>query len=208
MSTQKNTYYPVNQITPAWSRLRRGRITASIAATCCGAGLWSSPQQAWRQIVQGESLASDWYLEHGRELEPVAVARYEVETGRLCEPCGFWVSGERPWLGASPDRHVGEDGLVEVKCGQRVYSDPAVAWLIQGSVQLYCSGRAWCDIVHYRDGEIAVWRLDRSLIDLILPKLDEYHEKFVVGNRQPKRGEVKPWKIPELLARRSYARSV
>lgn len=207
-TTDTYTYHPVSQLSAEWHELRAGRITASLAAACCGASPWMSPQEAYRSI-QGDGMKiSNWYMEHGREMEPAAVEIYEVQSGLLCRGCGFWVSTERPWLGASPDRQVGRDGLLEVKCGDRVYSDPAVSWLIQGSVQLYCSDRLWCDIAHYRDGEIAAWRLDRSLIPLILPRLDWFRESFLVPGRIPARREVPRWEIPRAILDASYARCV
>lgn len=36
--------------------------------------------------------------------------------GVLDEKCGFFISAEYPFLGASPDGLLGEDTIIEIKC--------------------------------------------------------------------------------------------
>lgn len=204
----RGTYYDVRQGSDDWHELRKGRITASHAAACMGASPFISPQRAYRCINKGEEVLSTWIMEHGREFEGVAVAAYEVATGNLCRPCGFWVHPTYAWLGASPDRQVGSDGLVEVKCGKNLYDEPRLYWLVQATVQLACSGRHWCDLVHFVGGEILVWRVGRTLIDTIVPMLVQYRDKYLLPDRQPKRNEVSRWQPDPELIRSAYARSV
>lgn len=208
MNAKPYTYYPVKQTGAEWHSLRAGRLTASLAAACCGASPWMSPQEAYRTITDPAHVhVSNWYMEHGREMEPTAVSVYETQTGRLTRDCGFFLSAERPWLGASPDRLVGKDGLLEVKCGQRVYAEPAPSWLIQCTVQLYCTGRAWCDLCHYYDGEISLWRVNRTLESEVLLRLDHYHQTFLLPSRCPARRELPRWSIPRPALDGSYVRS-
>ncbi|KAJ8872464.1 hypothetical protein PR048_026069 [Dryococelus australis] len=45
-----------------------------------------------------------------------AISLYERVYNVKVEPCGLIVKKEMPYLGASPDGLIGNDGLVEVKC--------------------------------------------------------------------------------------------
>ena len=51
----------------------------------------------------------------GQEHEAAAVQQYETLTGSRTRRCGISVNAECCWLGASPDRVVGDDGFVEVE---------------------------------------------------------------------------------------------
>lgn len=94
---------------------------------------------------------------HGRDWEPKARARYELEHGVEVEECGFCLTDDGTF-GASPDAFVGEDGSLEIKCPE----NPAVhmgavlnhdgfkdAHWVQVQSQLYVTGRAWTDLVSY-----------------------------------------------------------
>ena len=98
---------------------------------------------------------------HGREMEPAAVALYESESGRLCRECGFFLSGRSPLVGASPDRTVGKDGLLEVKCSGLEHDRPSPHWVMQAQVQLICTGRGVVRPGPLPGGNIQIWRVDR-----------------------------------------------
>jgi len=55
-------------------------------------------------------------MKWGIEQEAAAAERYEEVTGTLVQKCGFALHESIPYLGASPDRLVGETGLAEIKC--------------------------------------------------------------------------------------------
>jgi len=54
-------------------------------------------------------------MERGTALEAEGVAYYELTTDLEAAPCGFALTDDG-LAGASPDRLVGLDGLLEVKC--------------------------------------------------------------------------------------------
>lgn len=96
----------------------------------------------------------------GAEMEPEAVAAYELETGLQTEKVGF-ITDDAGQMGCSPDRLVADiGGCLEIKCPQ----SPAVhvghmlerklddkhAPQTQG--QLLLTGRAWVDTVSYYPG--------------------------------------------------------
>ena len=183
----KNTYVPVRQLTADWHELRKDRITASVAPGCMGVHPYMTPRKAWRIIVEGEECISNWYMLHGREMEPVAVSLYEQETGHLCRECGFFFLTDHPWLGASPDRTVGKDGLLEVKCSGLEHDCPSPHWVMQAQVQLICTGREWCDLVHYREGIIQIWRVDRSGLEQLFGRLLQWYTDHVETKKCPEK---------------------
>ncbi len=134
-----------NQRSPEWDAARKGRITASLAAACLGLCPHTSRQKAWRIILGREVNADNSYMQYGRAMEARALDAYEIETGRLTTPTGFWISDAYPWLGASPDGFVGDDGLAEAKCPQKLPVKVPTPHRIQALVQMIVTGRSWCD---------------------------------------------------------------
>jgi hypothetical protein len=53
-------------------------------------------------------------LVYGKETEPEAVQYFEQQTGLVCEEVGFVPFGD--YAGGSPDRFVGDNEILEVKC--------------------------------------------------------------------------------------------
>lgn len=105
------------------------------------------------QITESFSSAS---MEWGVENEERAAISYEVSKDTFVDRTGFWKHSSIPWLGCSPDRLVGSDGLVEIKCPDT--STHIDYWLakqvpteyvkqVQG--QLWVMEREWCDFVSY-----------------------------------------------------------
>lgn len=174
-----------------WLFARHGRMTASLAGAAMGLSPWTSPQSAYRQIVGLEEPSVNWLMEHGREFEPVAVSIYEEKHGVTCEKTGLWIHPDHLWLAASPDRLVGNNGLLEVKCGKTPYDEPPDHWYIQCQVQLACTGRQWCDVIHYVGGQTREWRVEPEDHELLILQLEDFMRRFVIPQIQPRRGEVR-----------------
>lgn len=97
-------------------------------------------------------------MQRGTEMEPIAVSSYEIDKGVMTEETGFVLHPSIKGLGASPDRLVGEDGLIEVKCPNTATH---IDFLVKGKInpdyewqmvcQMVCTGRAWCDFVSFDD---------------------------------------------------------
>ena len=183
--------YP-EQLTPAWTAFRTGRLTASVAAAALGKSPWASPKKAYRQIIGIEPHVSNYYMEHGRAMEPVARAAYQEETGYTVRETGFWERSDCPWLGASPDGLIGDDGCLEIKISRTVHAPLPEHWRMQAQVQLLCTGRDWCDVYWWFDGRSWVWRVDRDGLDDLLYRLKCWYEEFPLrGVEPPRRRRVK-----------------
>lgn len=100
-----------------------------------------------------ESFSSD-YMDRGHELEPFAVEAYEMETFTETSNGGFWSLGE--WIGDSPDRMVGDEGILEIKSPAfntminyllKKELPDTYKWQVHG--HMYVTGRDWCDFMSY-----------------------------------------------------------
>ena len=99
------------------------------------------------------------FMRRGTKLESKAVDYYEFATGLTTKPVGF-VTSDDGTVGASPDRLVGDEGLLEVKAFGAKHHIAALLdddkdYFIQMQGQLWISGRQWCDRLYfYPDMEI------------------------------------------------------
>lgn len=102
-----------------------------------------------------ESYEGNRWMKRGNELEPDAVDYYEFETNNETQRVGF-ITDDAHTMGASPDRMVGGEGLVEIKClapGTQVkhllIGTPPIVYKPQLQGQLLITGRKWVDLVLY-----------------------------------------------------------
>lgn len=156
----------IEQGSEAWKNARLGHVTASNIAAVMSKGKDKEESQirfkykvqlvAERLSGQSQDSYSNLYMDWGREQEQYACIAYEAAREVFLEKTGFWLHPTIKWLGVSPDRLVGDDGLVEVKCPATtthlnyVFDNlipPAYRKQIQA--QLWVTGRHWCDFVSY-----------------------------------------------------------
>lgn len=117
----------------------------------------------WAMGAPLEAFVSPW-MERGKALEPEAVRYYEMERGVDTAPVGLVLTDDG-MVGASPDRLVGDDGLLELKCpalethvGYMLDPQSLVAeYAMQTQGQLWvCRDRTYCDVMSYYPGFPAV----------------------------------------------------
>lgn len=153
------------QGSPEWLAERCGKVTASrvadmMARTKSGWGASRANYAAeliaerltGRPAERFQSQAMAW----GTETEDQAAAAYAFMHDATLELAGFVPHPVIAMSGASPDRLVGEDGLVEIKCPNTATH---IETLLSGSIpqkyiyqmqwQMACTGRRWCDWVSY-----------------------------------------------------------
>jgi hypothetical protein len=101
-----------------------------------------------------EDVQTEWMI-RGHELESEAVSSYEFERGVACQKVGF-ITNDDGTVGTSPDRLVGDDGLLELKCpspaihvGYMISRSLGTEYWPQVQGQLLLTGREWCDIQSY-----------------------------------------------------------
>ena len=148
-----------------WFKIRLGKVTASrisdvVAQTKSGYG-------ASRARYMGELIAetmtktptasySNSAMQWGSDTEPEAAKAYAFITDFNLTEIGFVDHPTISNSGCSPDRLVGDDGLVEIKCPHththiETLLDEKVPqkYLNQMLWQMACTERQWCDFVSF-----------------------------------------------------------
>jgi len=153
------------QGSPEWFAARCGKATASriadvIAKTKSGPGASRANYAAQLIAERLTGVAAESFsnaaMQWGTEKEPDACAAYAWETDADLAECGFIEHPTVAMSGASPDRLVGADGLVEVKCPNTAThldtldgGEVPGKYLTQIQWQLACTGRQWCDFASF-----------------------------------------------------------
>jgi hypothetical protein len=155
--------HDVEQGTEKWLRLRCGIPTASqFSRIITPGGKPSKSQDGYMYELLAERLmrhpmdqVMTWDMERGSALEAEAVRSYEFLTDTETEEIGF-LTNDAGTIGASPDRLVGVDGLVEIKCprpdthvGYLLYASVADKYKCQLQGQLWIAERSTVEILSY-----------------------------------------------------------
>ena len=153
------------QGSPEWLQARCGSLGASaiqdaLAKTKTG---WGASREAVKARLIIERLTGtpqDTYqneaMRWGNEQEPHAADAYSFVRNVELETCGIYKHPFIQGTHASPDRLVGIDGLIEVKCPlSSTHLDTLLKkkipqkYLTQMQWQMACTNREWCDFVSY-----------------------------------------------------------
>jgi len=150
-----------------WHEQRLGKVTASRVADVMAKtrnGYGAARENYMVQLLcerltgkPAENFVSE-PMRRGIELEPVAAAWYEIETNAMIETCGFYEHPTIKGFGASPDRLLGDDGLIEIKCPNTATH---LAFLLSGKIdkkyqwqmtaQIACTGRGVNTFISFDD---------------------------------------------------------
>jgi hypothetical protein len=169
--------HDVQQGSTAWLAVRAGIPTAScFDKIVTKAGKPSTQAEKYMHRLIAERLMghpviefSGPWLQRGHDLEADAAAYYESIRELTVARVGF-VTNDAGTIGASPDRLVGEDGLLELKVPAE---HTHVAYLLTRAVdseyypqvqgQLWVTGRRWLDIMSYHpEMQPAIIRVERD----------------------------------------------
>ena len=155
--------YDVRQGSSEWLQLRAGIPTAScFDQILTPKGKPSTQAERYLHTLLAERImkrpvtefVSTW-MDRGSQLEAEAVAYYEGLRELDTTKIGF-ITNDAGTIGASPDRFVGEDGLLEIKVpkehthmGYLLTRAVDAAYYPQVQGQLWVSGRKWGEILSY-----------------------------------------------------------
>lgn len=188
-------YPDLEQGSPEWLRIRLGvPTTSNFGKIITPTGKKSAQFNDYMNTLlaelilgEGEPYYKSPAMERGNELEPYAVQYYAY--WYKCSPrtVGF-ITSDDGRIGCSPDRLIGRDGLLEVKCPLQSRHtknlitgeiDPQYIPQVQG--QLYMTGRAWCDWMSYYPGlpaSIVRVEPDEEYRTNLVNYLDEFVEQM------------------------------
>jgi len=147
-----------------WIQARLGKPTASnfdrVITPKTRKPSASADKYMWMLLAEwlsGHSLDDyvSQLMERGTEMEESAVRFYELQRDLETQAVGFCLRDDG-LVGASPDRLVGDDGLLEIKCpsmvthiGYLLNPDGLDAYNCQAQGQLWITGRQWVDLLSY-----------------------------------------------------------
>lgn len=175
-----------DQRSDEWKSIRMGKFGGTDAQIVAnnGTGLQTLIYKKVAELMTGKS--EDEYtnldMQRGVEQEEIARGMYELTTGREVKTVGYCENDE--YSGCSPDGLVGDDGLVEIKCQKdsvfvkTMYTKKIdTKYVYQIQMQLYVTGREWCDFVafndNFKDLIIITVKRDEAIINKIKLGLEE-----------------------------------
>lgn len=179
----------VIQGTEEWFNLKRGKISATHMAdilmkpTQAGYNNYLMQLALERMTGRTEPTYTNFDMQNGIDLEPLARDCYEFETGRTIDLVAWVNHPTIPNAGCSPDGIImAEDGGVEIKCpkpkthaGYRLTEEIDRDYILQTQWQMACQPwQNWIDFVSYCPAFpeekqlkiITVWRDDHKIDEL------------------------------------------
>lgn len=158
-------YLKTEQRSAQWYQYRLGVCTASeFHKVLTAGGKVSAQAEAYAhrllaEMMLGRPIEDDLqtqYMQRGQELEDAAISCYEFQSESETDAGGFVTTDDKR-IGCSPDRLIGEDGVLEMKCP---CGNVHVSYLLdpnslakskgpQVQGELYVTGRRYVDLVSY-----------------------------------------------------------
>jgi putative phage-type endonuclease len=182
-----------------WFKERLGCVSSSCVADVLALPKKGSGEATTRrnlkarlvcEILSGkrEEEFVSWDMQRGIKLEPIAVTEYELRNGVETDSVGFVPHPTIQRAGASPDRLIGKDGILEVKCPKTAnhieYLEKGIA-PVEYRKQMYwemaCTGRKWVDFLSFNPSlpdrlQVFVARLERD--DVYIAEVEAQVIKF------------------------------
>jgi putative phage-type endonuclease len=172
----------------AWLSQRCGKLTASRMADAMdmtAKGADSAKRKALKVELLAERLTGDAvphfvnsFMQWGLEQEPAAKAAYELASGQMILPCGFYDHPQIADFGATPDGLISQ-GVIEFKCPQ---TTTHIGWILAGGVpeqhrpqilaQLACTGR------------------ERAVFVSFDPRIKDERKRLFIAEWVPERTEI------------------
>lgn len=186
------------QGSPEWLAARLGKVTASrvadvIAKTKTGYGASRANYMAELVAERLTGTSGDRFtnaaMQWGTDKEPEARAAYEFSHEVAVDEVGFVSHPRIAMTGASPDGHVGDVGMLEIKCpNTATHIETLIGQSVPGKYvtqmqwQMSCTNRAWCDFASYDprlpfEMQLFVKRVHRD--DALIAELESEVEGFL-----------------------------
>jgi hypothetical protein len=187
-------HYDIEHNTPQWHNLKIGIASSSnLDKIITPTGKFSTQSEDYADLLISELIlqesqqkfAPSYWMERGSMLEADAANMYEYEVGEPLQNGGVFMTDDQTFC-ASPDRRVGTNGLVEIKCPapwvhvgylQLTEIEPKYKPQVQG--QLHASEREWVDWFSFHPdmqrARVRTYR-DEPYIALIAEGLQKFEE--------------------------------
>ena len=190
-----------DQQSPEWFAERLGCVSSSSIADVLAKPIKGNKEATTRRNLKARLVCEiltghreeefiSWDMRRGLELEPFAVTEYELRRGVDTESVGFVPHPAIQRAGASPDRLIGANGLLEAKCPKTANH---LDYLKDGIVpveyrkqmlwEMACTGRTWADFLSYNPAcpdhlQVFIARLKRD--DVLIAEIESEVIRFNV----------------------------
>jgi len=210
----------VEQRSPEWFQMRKGRVTGSNVAAILGDDPYRTADDILRAMVRDYHGAESEFPDNpamawGRANEATAIGLFELETGLTVEKCGFFQYED--WLGASPDGEIiSEDAVLENKCPYGIRNKPAPVpfkpllqthYYGQVNIEALCANRSMIYFNQWTpNGTVYEFRKrDDDWLSENLPRLRTFYDLYLseLDNPEhlaPKRAEINTPRLAQLIA--------
>lgn len=153
-------HWDIEQNTPEWFNIRKGRMTGSNAQAIGNNGKGLDTLCYYTMSLKYSSAEPDNYtnehLERGKQLEDQACELYSLENSANLRKIGFISIGD--YIGVSPDRLLEDKGLLEIKCPDdknyfkiliKGWEEIDTAYEWQCQMQMLVTNRDYCILKYY-----------------------------------------------------------
>lgn len=209
--------HPAKAGSPEWIQARLGLPTASQFSKILTPKTMKISESADKYMNQllaewliGEPLDSEFtdWMERGSETEHNAVAFYEALRDVDTFECGLCLTDDRK-AGATPDRLIGDDGLLELKCPspqvhvgyiRELWTPKPTKYYAQIQGQLLITGRQWLDFMSYHPTirpVVVRYQRDEEYLDVLnrvvgqfCAYYEEMRERMLKDGYQPALGAI------------------
>ena len=199
-----------------WFKFRAGRVTGSrlyqvVKTDPHKPALSLLNSVCYPETCQFKSAATAYGCRH--EKDALEAYKLQLHSGAhdqpMITPCGFVVSVDKPFIGASPDAFVQckccGPGVVEVKCpfcvrcrlcvdtdlpsfcltkgpDGRLHLKHDHPYYYQCQLQLFVSQRSYCDFVVWTEADVHVERVieDKPFLDDVIPRAQKFFNLCVL----------------------------
>lgn len=104
----------LQRLSPLWMEERRKRLTASNYGRVCNRLPYTKCDNLVKSMLYSFNFDTESFR-YGRQHENDALE--ELKNLNIpVKPCGLFIDTEFPFLAATPDGLIGEDGIIEIKC--------------------------------------------------------------------------------------------
>jgi len=207
--SKRYTIFNVAQKTKEWFELKKRRITGTGIEACLGESRFTTQEEYARQLLglekkhftEEEKARMNYGVLHEDDARKYYEDRYNVKVN----DCGFAIPTWDDRLGGSPDGLVGNDGIIEIKCPQKMYIPLYKEWerrehdenyvctnfdhiwkshYYQMQAYMIILERNWCDYIVYCIPEDKCF-IERVPVDkklwneYIYPGINKFWNKFI-----------------------------
>lgn len=190
---------------PLWHQERKKRLTASNFGRICKL-LDSTDKSKVARDLLSSNFTGNIYTKYGKDNELNALKEFMKIMGITVKSCGLFVDRNYPFLAASPDGLIDDDGMVEIKCpykARNLLPEDAIEqkmiqfatfedgkfrlkrtdkyyYQVQG--QLFVTGRKFCYFIVWTPHGLLYEKIERDeeCWSKMLPKLEKFYFEYLL----------------------------